>query len=608
MTRVSRMLKVMRRVPRLLGVLTWAALTCTRGESLHELPDMIIQGQETAQPSGYDWRSSLFDAIDALPSLQLSPQGMGAQTDISIRGSSFSEAGLSLSGLALRSPQTGHFSAECPLTSLLFSTPELLTGLRQAQESTGHFAGSIAADFAPITPRGLVETGIGERGTNWQGALFSSPVSGAEGWGATVFASRSSTAGLDYNDNDASSWNTGVHAQRLSSSQQLDLAAGYQSKQFGARGFYGSDPDYASEEELEDTLLVATNRWSLGAEGDYVRVSALWRSIRDYYVLDQDNPALYENWHRSAVATAAVDGFSSFTDASGLQWRVETESERLSSTRFADHGRRRAGLSLIPKLTVGALTLNAGGRFLVFSGESPATLALCSLEYALTNTQSAYVSHTQSVRQPSYTELYYNSTSSIGNADLKRQSGREFEIGWTGKFGARTVCQAALFSRRTRHTVDWVKPDSADDRWQATDLGKVDITGGEVKATVRASDSLRAELGYAYLHKAHHTDFFASRYVLDFPRQRMSAGLRWRVHPCCELRISQTVAAFRPNPVRTTDSWYAFGRLQACFRMPQSRSAELTFSCDNIWNDHFELIAGQESSGRFFSSALSLVW
>jgi len=558
---------------------------------------------------GGSLQDGIVDGLESVPSLRLIPQGTGAQTDLRLRGSSFSETGLSLSGLALRVPQTGHFNTELPLSAALFSTPDVLTGIRQVQDSTGHFAGSVAADFAPITQSGRVETGIGERGTNWQSALYSSPIPGSDGWGGTVFASRSDVAGMDYNDNDAYTWNAGAHAQHLSDTQQFDLAAGYQSKQFGARGFYGADASYPSEEDLEDTLILASNRWTLDSgEQDYVRATAGWRTLYDHYVYDRDDPSLYENWHRSTVSSTAVDGFSTLTERTGMQWRLEAESETLNSTRFGDYGRRRAGLTLLPKLTLGALTLDVGGRSLWFSDESPALCAVGGIQYALSETQSVYFSYVESVRQPSYTELYYSSTSSIGNPDLDLQRGREFEVGWTGKLGARTTCRTALFSRMTRHTIDWVKSDSDDDAWQATDLGDIDVSGAEVEAAVRAGDSCRLECGYTYLLKSDETDFYASRYVLDYARHHITAGVQWRPHARCELRFNQTVACYEPNQVRTTDSTLAYGVLEASYLLPGTRSTKLVFCCENVWNDQFEIIAGQEAVGRYFALMLSTAW
>jgi hypothetical protein len=96
-------------------------------------------------------------ALGDVPGVRVNSQGgSGVQSDMSIRGSSFSGAGLSVGGLALANPQTEHFNAELPLPSMLFSPPRVLAGLDEALGSSGHLVGSVDLEFRPLAEYGQI--------------------------------------------------------------------------------------------------------------------------------------------------------------------------------------------------------------------------------------------------------------------------------------------------------------------------------------------------------------------------------------------------------------------------------------------------------------------
>ena len=108
--------------------------------------------------------AAIHDALRAEPGILLNSQG-GSQNDLSIRGSTFSEAGLSLGGLTLRNPQTEHFNAELPLPAALLSRPSVFTGLAN---QGGHLAGTAGFDLLPVTGRKQVEAGFGTDHRDWR--------------------------------------------------------------------------------------------------------------------------------------------------------------------------------------------------------------------------------------------------------------------------------------------------------------------------------------------------------------------------------------------------------------------------------------------------------
>ncbi|MCF7855181.1 MAG: hypothetical protein K9N51_10320 [Candidatus Pacebacteria bacterium] len=102
--------------------------------------------------------------------LRLRPQGsLHAQTDLSVRGSSFSGTGLAIGGLALTNPQTEHFHADLPLPTVLFDSVAVSTGLANQTSGSGHLVGTVNLELAPMSTGGVLELGFSEIDGDRQG-------------------------------------------------------------------------------------------------------------------------------------------------------------------------------------------------------------------------------------------------------------------------------------------------------------------------------------------------------------------------------------------------------------------------------------------------------
>jgi iron complex outermembrane receptor protein len=208
--------------------------------------------------------AAIHEVLRAEPGVVLNSQG-GSQNDLSIRGSSFSGAGLSLGGLTLRNPQTEHFNAELPLPAAMLSRPKVLTGL---DNQGGHLTGTIGFDLLPIIGKKQVEAGFGSDNRDWQSLLVQQMLTDKLGLG--VFAGHEAAEGVDYGDNDYNRDYVGGHMQYREDDVQVDTLVAHQEKEFGARGYYGVNPALPANEKTEDTLVyLAARKGDLNA--DYLR-------------------------------------------------------------------------------------------------------------------------------------------------------------------------------------------------------------------------------------------------------------------------------------------------------------------------------------------------
>lgn len=587
------------------GLLSLALLLLTGSGAIAEpvvgLPPVTVYPESAIAVS----ENALGDGVPVPAAAVLNSQGgFGRQSDISIQGSSFSGAGLTLAGLALRNPQTEHFHAELPFPDHLFLEPSVATGLDQALSGQDFLAGSIALSIREILPATRLHLGAGDPDINRQAVSVQDALPSGAGWG--VFANRLEAGGRDYDDNDLSSEGVGGQLQLRTEMWRADLLAAHRRKEFGARGFYGVSPALFADEKTQDTLMLATARRD--EDESWIRASAAWRSFEDAYRLFWTLPGIYENRHRSDLVTALLDGRAEGRGNLALNWQTSAENEELTSESLGDHSRSRGALHLIPEWKLSALKIHAGCRALSFSDEKPAWLPQAGVSIEPFENMTAYVSYTETVRQPSFTELNYESPGSLGNEGLERQQAGSWEGGVVSQWPEGGYVRAALFERSSSHTIDWVKPDSPTNRWTATDLGRVKTRGLETEIRFPLAGSLALDGFYSLLDTDADTDAYSGRYVLDYPEHRLRAGLAWDILQTLQLKYVQEYRRQAENPERTSGREGYASEISAVWSPARLEGLSFSLAADNVWDDDFQALAGQKAAGRQVYLAMEIIW
>jgi len=542
------------------------------------------------------------------PLVLINSQGRGAQNDLTIRGSSFSGAGLSLAGVALHNPQTEHFNLELPFPMVLLTPPERLTGAEQQRAVDGHAIGTLSLDFRPLEPIARLQIGAGERERNWQDFLYQTSLraeSQADLWGLSLFGVREEDSALDYRDNDLERLSGGAHLQWRNRAGQADLAVGSQQKKFGARGYYGVASNWPAQEQITDTLGVFSAVRG-DRNGGYRRLSIQGRSLEDDYRLFLSSPVVYENHHRSIVWSAFADGHQPVHGEWALDWRVGAEDEALKSNRLGNHRRSRGVLLLMPEWARRRIKIFGGDKLELFTDDEPAHLPQAGIEYACLEAVQLYGTYSETVRQPSFTELNYESPGSLGNRGLRRQETRNAEAGVRGAHGA-AAWHAAAFISISEHTVDWAKPDPTSPRWEALDLGRVETRGVELESRYW-DEPLSGSLGYTFLSKSSAVDPYASRYVLDFPEHLLKCSGTVRLNAQWRLTGSQGLRWQTRNPAHSGRRWGLPATASVHWAPRLVKFLDLSMTAENLWGDDFESYPGLPAAPRRVSLAATFLW
>jgi iron complex outermembrane receptor protein len=129
-------------------------------------------------------------------------------------------------------------------------------------------------------------------------------------------------------------------------------------------------------------------------------------------------------------------------------------------------------------------------------------------------------------RVPTYTDIYYESPTTIGNKDLQPESALSKELG-IKFFKRKWTADLVVFQRSAHDLIDYVK-ENEEDRWKAENIQRVNTFGVESSLNYRfkiGKFSQRFNAGYTYLKDdLEESSFNYSKYSLNSMRHQLVAG------------------------------------------------------------------------------------
>ena len=571
-----------------------------------EAPSNIVVEVEAASLVTTDSERSL---LQDLPGARLRGQGVGnPQADISIRGSSFSEAGLLLNGIAMRNAQTEHWHADLPLPPGWFRVPTVLTGLDRFRVSSGHPSGSIGLELAPLLQDTReVVLGAGNEGLLYGGGNAAEVWEGNNGiFGTAAFLSFYDIDQTDrHSDNHLKRAEAGGRLGASGGNRQGDILAAVSWREFGARGFYGANPAYPAMERLRDTLLAGSMRFDEDPQGS-AAVSAVWRRTDDNYWLDRRKRDFYHNQHTSDFAGVHGDRRLMISDWFFTDMRGDGDFECIRSRSLGDHERAHTSLALLPGVWIDKFTFTAGSAFDAFSAYSPVWLPAAGVEWAFTDLQAVFVSYTEAARQPSYTELNYESPDSLGNAGLDLQKTRTVEAGYRGESDM-AMWRLVFFREEGKNVVDWIKT-ARGARWEADNLSDVETYGLTAEGSVAVSGDTDLGLDLLVVQKECDREYYASRYVMDYPELDTGLTLQHRCSGNLLIVLRQGFAKYAKNALRGNDDWMLDTGIDVRWRPPRYKRVAVSLGVQNLFDDDFQVYAGQRRAGIGLYMSVTYKW
>ena len=477
------------------------------------IDEVGISGSQSAPTRSVQSQTPLFDrkAQAAAPvqtlesALRLAPSvdirergGKGMQADIFIRGGSFDQTMVLLNGIDFTDARTGHQSHSLPVDIDCISAVDLLDGV----PGVGAFAGAVNIRTAPLKPTYLRFEGAGgQHGyayANLSGAVTSGRFS--------LLAAGSYRRSDGYRHNtDFANYNAFVRATyEAPRAGFFDLQAGYQNRTFGSNGFYAAyNPD---QWEATSTAL-ASLRWLKQAGRFSFGASASYRKNFDRYDWTRGTAMNRHNTDNvGARLWADYDWQAGTTSLGGDYAFNHIYSTNLGEALSRPHGRYTHAKAR----STGNLWLRHAKQWRRFDLAASAgisltpygTSALWSLSGGYTPAAGLHlgIGAFQSMRLPTFTDLYYTSPAQINNLDLtpERAVTYLFDAGYM-KNSWRLSLQT--YYRAGRDIIDWVWREDMGDKWHSEQTSRLDTYGIELSGGYTVADGFlrRVTLSYGYI-------------------------------------------------------------------------------------------------------------
>ncbi len=472
---------------------------------------------------------SVEDMLQQAANVSVESRGaFGVQSDVSIRGTLFSQSTILLNNMNFNDPQTAHYNFNLPVSAEMIDRIEVLRGPGSAQYGANAFGGVIN-----VITKIPEETSIsfhalgGEYGLN-----------GGEVVAQYANESLHSINSISYKKSDGYHTDTDFLLKTIATSDEIDLsggklslAGGYEKENYGAFEFYTPGIPLPSHESLQTGF--ANVSFSTQLPSLTLTPCFNYRRNTDQFILNLAAPSYYTNLTSTNVVQSEVNAQSqlskhiSLTSGTSLMW------DNIISTFEGCHTRTDGALyaSLIADLQ--PWIIDASLRFDSHSDYGNVVCPATSTGYQFGTSGKIYATVGKAFRAPSYTELYINDGFNVGNPKLKPEIGWTYEVGGSYLLFSSGQLSSAFFQNNQEHVIDYVQYNSTNKNFYAVNFDNVTVRGGEVSLRWNNQNSSVGELSisrvlisYGYLDSyIGHDSIYMMKYNNNYPRHQVSCSV-----------------------------------------------------------------------------------
>lgn len=444
----------------------------------------------------------------------------GVQADLSVRGSTYSQNLLLINGIRVNDPQTAHHNFDIGLTLDSIERIEVLPGHGSSLYGADAFGGVInIVTKKPEKKKVLLDTSYGSNETISSSFFFS------DYWknigGVFSFENKESNGYRYDTDFKIRTFTTSLIAE-WEETKKLDLLFGYTEKEFGANDFYAAYPS----KEWTRTFFTTANL-KIGKKA-ILEPRFYFRRHFDKYILDIKRPAYYRNDHMTDMYGAEIQ-FLMPMFTGHILGGLEGSQEKIESTNLGDHKREHGALFINGNLDIFEKILVDGGirmdGYSKFEAQYSPSLSLAYIPFSNTKLRSSIG---RSFRVPSYTELYYDSPSNKGSANLNPEKATSFEAGidYGYKMDLPFDVSLTLFRREEEDLIDWIKSPPTAARYEAQNITHANIKGLETRLKIRPVNFISTMLSYSYIDSdVKREGNYISKYALNHPEHQINGSI-----------------------------------------------------------------------------------
>lgn len=535
--------------------------------------------------------NSTEDALRMFSTIEIRRRGaQGIQTDIGIRGTSFSQQLILLNGIKINDPQTAHHNFDLPITVQSIKQIEVVRGPNSARFGADAFGGVINIVTKHTSP-GTIEIAGGQFGF--------AEAAGTVGLQNETFQNSTS---VQYSRSDGFRYDTEFDILTFSSNTSLAvpwgtvrLFGGYAKKDFGAFDFYSPGANIPSHEQTQTGYVAlgsdfSTGQWNFSGTGSF-------RHHDDHFIFDIRNPPLSENNHNTNVATISLTGQRVFSSSFSLSTSAEVSRDHINSSKLGIHSRLSSSLSSVGRwIPAERASINGGVRVDFYSHYGAIVHPIVLLGYLLTPSTKIFSSFGTSFRTPSYTDLYYSDPKTNGNASLQPERGSSLELGIHLQPHRTLSLQASLFNCSQTNLIDYVQY-STGGKYYAENFSQANVRGADFQTFFLPISQEKifsvAQVFFGYTFIASRLDIknaIRTRYSFTHPKHQVNGSITFLL----PYEFSTTVSGtYRDgNTLQSVSTWdFTFKK--------KFGQTQILLTASNLLNNFYEEISGIPLPGRW---------
>lgn len=522
-----------------------ASISSLESAKASRIVNVITREEIAALPA-----TSISDILKLTSSVDVRQRsGFGVQADISIDGGTYDQVSILLNGVNITSPQTGHYSADWPVTIDDIERIEIIEGAASRYMGGSSLIGAInIVTRTHAASQATVQIEGGSYGTI-----------GAKGSAALVAKSTRHQLSGAYMRSDGGTVNSEFSRgqafyQGQISTSAIDIMpqAGFSMLSHGANTFYsGAYPDQHD----------AINRYIVSVAGKThgridIQPMAYWQRLVDHYQLVR-NTSKGETFHRGDTYGGRINASTNW-QAGRTTIGAEVRRETILSTTLgmpldpADyvsandsvqytHRDARTSWSFMAEhlIKIGRVNVSAGLIGAINTGLDSKMRLYPGVDIAYNPSRHwrIFASWEEAYRMPTFTDLYYKAPTHEGNRDLQPERMESAQLG-AQYSNAWIAVRGNVFFHHGKNMIDWVMY-SPDDVFHATGFD-LDNLGVSLQGQVlleqifgKHQPFTTFDFNYTYMHqwRRDKIEIYESRSALEYLKHKFSMVLCHKLWP-----------------------------------------------------------------------------
>lgn len=524
--------------------------------------------------------NNIADLLQQVAGMDVRRRGTsGSQADLYIRGGNFDQTLLLIDGIKMDDAQTGHHTMNAALPLEIIERIEIIKGPAARVFGQNAFNGAINI----VTKNELKKTVSVKVETGSFGQLNAGITVGTNLENSTHIVHVDKTASEGYRHNtDYDNSNYFVKSVFNKNKKAIEMIATFQERKFGANGFYARESATEQYEETQNSLIGFSTQFN--TERLTLKPRVYWKRNQDDYVYLRNDPTVYRNMHITNKIGAEVNG--NYTSKAGITgFGIDLSKVYMKSNNLGHRNRFMTTMFLEHKfkLLYDKLDMTPGVAVTYFSDFDFYAFPGLDMGYKINDQLKAYGNIGYTYRIPTYTDLYYNDPSTLGNPNLEVEEAFAQEIG-IKYFSPKFSSSLAIYNRDAKNLIDFIRPNTTETIYTATNIAEVNTKGFEVDAAYhfKLNDFKQTlAVGYNFLEdNILDQNKELSRYALNTLKHQFSTRLSTQLFKNLSQNIIYKYAE------RTTGDSYNVWDASLTLNLKQ---LEFTITASNIFNaDYIE--------------------